>query len=209
MDQKHGNGTQKGKKIPLEAYRLSDPVDRARFFLGKRLVVETTEGRVSGLICETEAYGGAEDRACHGFGNRKTRRNWVLFEEGGIAYVYLCYGMHYLLNFVLGPKGIPLAVLIRAVWIIEGRSLVQLRRKGVDPKNWANGPGRVTQALGIDGSFNGLSLVGDRIWVEETGLVVPEKELEIGSRVGVDYAGDWAKMPWRFRWIGAQNHCLF
>jgi DNA-3-methyladenine glycosylase len=190
-----------GSKLPLEVYRSLDPVEGARFFLGKRLVVQSAEGRVGGLITETEAYGGAEDRACHGYGNRKTARNWVLFEEGGIAYVYFCYGIHYLLNFVLGPKGVPFAVLVRAAWVTEGEELVRARRKGIPKKDWASGPGRLTRAFGINGSWNGLSLAGEQIWVEETGLYVPEEEIRVGPRVGVEYAGEWAKMPWRFRWL--------
>ncbi|QSR88863.1 DNA-3-methyladenine glycosylase [Methylacidiphilum caldifontis] len=189
-----------GEKIGLEAYLTDDPVKGALFFLGKKISVKDEKGIVSAIIFETEAYGGAEDRACHGYGNRITPRNKILFHQGGIAYVYFCYGIHYLLNFVLGPEGVPMAVLIRGVWIIEGKERVRERRKGISEKHWADGPGKVTQALGIKSSDNGISLVGDRIWVENTGIVVPQVEIERTARIGVDYAGEWAKKPFRFLW---------
>lgn len=189
-----------GEKISLDAYLTNNPIEGALFFLGKKLSVKDDKGVVSGIIFETEAYGGAEDKACHGYGNRVTPRNKTLFQRGGIAYVYFCYGMHYLLNFVLGPEGIPMAVLIRGVWITEGKERVRERRKGIPEKHWADGPGKVTRSFGINDSDNGVSLIGDRIWVEYSGIVIPETEIKTTARIGVDYAEEWAKKPLRFVW---------
>lgn len=187
-------------KIPAEAYRDPDPLRQARFFLGKTLRVRTAQGICGGLICETEAYGGAEDKACHGYGNRRTARTETMFAAGGVAYVYLCYGLHYLLNFVTGPQDVPQAVLIRAVQITEGEEWVAQRRPGVSRPQWANGPGKVTVALGLGKKHQGCDLTGSDLWVEDRGIVVPEREIQRTSRIGVDYAGLWAKKPWRLVW---------
>ncbi len=190
--------------LPAAAYRHPDPVRQARFFLGKRLVVRSAEGTCAALITETEAYGGADDRACHGFGNRLTARTRPLFAPGGIAYVYLCYGLHSMLNFVTGPEGIPLAVLIRAVHVVEGRELAARRRPGIPEKRWAAGPGTVCAALGITRADNGLDLTlagaGSRLRVEDAGLRVAARDVVAGPRIGVDYAGTCALKPWRFVW---------
>ncbi len=187
-------------KLPLSAYLEADPVRQARFFLGKRLVVRAPEGRCAALITETEAYGGADDRACHGFGNRIAARTRPLFESGGIAYVYLCYGLHHMLNFVTGPAGAPLAVLIRGVRLVEGRALAARRRPGIPEKRWSAGPGTLCSALGITLADNGLPLTGNRLWVEDAGILVAARDVVAGPRVGVDYAGSCALKPWRFVW---------
>lgn len=192
------------RKLPLAFYRNPDPVAAARAFLGKQLVVREADGsRSAALIVETEAYGGAEDRACHGFANRRTARTEGLFAPGGIAYVYLCYGLHSLLNFVTGPADAPMAVLIRGVRITEGRETVARRRPGLPERRWADGPGKVSTALGLTLAENGLPLTGPqatRLWVEETGLHPSKKAIAIGPRIGVDYAGEWAAKPWHFLW---------
>ncbi|KIE58006.1 3-methyladenine DNA glycosylase [Methylacidiphilum kamchatkense Kam1] len=197
-----------GKKIGLAAYLIDDPVQGALFFLGKKLAVKDSKGNIAGIIVETEAYGGAEDKACHGYGKRLTPRNKIIFQQGGITYVYFCYGMHHLLNFVLGPEGVPMAVLIRGVIITEGKELVKQRRKGNPEHHWADGPGKVTKAMGITLADNGISLIGDRIWVEESGLEVPDSEIERTPRIGVDYAEEWAKKPLRFVWKQAMQRIM-
>ncbi len=189
------------RKLTHEDFLSEDVLYLARFFLGKYLLCVSDEGRVGGWITETEAYGGIEDLACHAAGGRKTDRTKVMYERGGVAYVYLCYGIHRMLNFVTGPEGLPYAVLIRGVKIEEGKSLVARRRKTANPKRWGAGPGCVTQALGIDLKDNGLKLMGDRLWVEDCGIKIPKSEIEQAPRVGVDYAGEiWAKKPWRMIW---------
>jgi DNA-3-methyladenine glycosylase len=188
------------KKLIQSAYRNDDPVDCARFLLGKFLIVRARDGITAGLICETEAYGGARDKACHGYGNRRTARTEVMFAPGGLAYVYLCYGLHYLFNVVTGPADVPQAVLIRAVQVIEGRDLAAKRRRGVPEKHWASGPGKVSLALGINREHQGCDLSGDTIWIEDRGVVVPSRTIQRSARIGVGYAGEWAAKPWRFLW---------
>lgn len=159
-----------------------DTVSHARLLLGKRLVHDADGGRRSGFITEVEAYDGEEDQACHARKGR-TERNKVMYEAAGVWYVYLCYGMHEMLNLVTGPEGYPAAVLIRGVDDIFG-------------------PGRVTRQLGIGRALNGSPCAPGpgRLWVEDAGIVVSEDRIQASPRVGVDYAGPkWAAMPWRFR----------
>lgn len=124
-----------------------------------------------------------------------------MFGPGGFAYVYLCYGLHHLFNVVVGQPDCPQAVLIRAVRIVEGQSLVAARRKGVPRRDWASGPGKVCAALGITRAYSGVDLtVSGPVWIEDRGIRVPKKEITVTPRIGVDYAGVWAKKPWRFVW---------
>jgi DNA-3-methyladenine glycosylase len=186
-------------KLSVQTYLDPDPVRIARFLLGRFLMVRSSEGVCGGMITETEAYGGSEDKACHGYANRRTARTEIMFAPGGRAYVYLCYGLHEMFNIVTGPAEVPQAVLIRSVEITDGEALVAARRKGIERKNWANGPGRVTVALGIHRKFhNTLDLTGDTIWVEDRRVVVTPKQIIATPRIGVNYAGAWAKKPWRF-----------
>jgi len=197
-----GGPGSRSRKLPLAFYRNPDPVAAARAFLGKRLVVVTPEGRCAGIVTETEAYGGAEDQACHGYGHRRTARTETLFSAGGVAYVYLCYGLHFMLNFVTGPVDHPMATLLRGVRITEGKDLVARRRKGIPEARWADGPGKIGTAFGLTRADDGQPLHGEkavRLWLEETGL--RPRTVKTGPRVGVDYAGEeWAAKPWRFLW---------
>lgn len=153
----------------------------ARALLGKVLVRTTPAGRVERVIVETEAYVGASDLACHA-SKGCTPRTQVMFGPGGVWYVYLCYGIHEMLNLVTGPVGHPAAILIRGV---EG----------------AIGPGRVTKQLGIDRTLNATPAEpGSGLHLEDHGIVAPARRVVAGPRVGVDYAGPiWAAKPWRFR----------
>jgi DNA-3-methyladenine glycosylase len=177
------------------------PTRVARFFLGKFLCVRAEDGYAEGMIVETEAYGGIEDAASHAFGNRRTARTEIMYAPGGAAYVYFVYGMHRMFNIVTGPRDSPEAVLVRAVKITAGQDVVRKRRKGVAEKDWSSGPGRVCTALGIEMHHNRHDLLtGEVIWVEDRGLRVPAREVKRTPRIGVDYAGEWAKKPWRFVW---------
>ena len=190
-----------GRKLTLEDYADPRPVRVARFFLGKFLCVQARDGYAEGMITETEAYGGNQDKASHGFGNRRTTRTEIIFAPGGVAYVYFCYGMHRLFNIVTGPKDSPEAVLVRAVRITAGHDLVRKRRPGVKEKDWASGPGRVCVALGIEMRHNHHNLLfGESIWIEDRGIVPPAREVKRTPRIGVNYAGAWALKPWRFVW---------
>jgi DNA-3-methyladenine glycosylase len=192
-----------GRKLTRADYADPKPTKAARFFLGKFLCVRAPDGYAEGMITETEAYSGPEDAASHAFGNRRTARTEIMFAPGGAAYVYLCYGLHQMFNIVTGPIDVPQAVLVRAVKITGGIELVRRRRKGVAEKDWASGPGRVCSALGIGRRHNGSDLLGDLIWIEDRGVVVPACEVKRTPRIGVDYAGKWAAKPWRFVWKNA------
>jgi DNA-3-methyladenine glycosylase len=187
------------KLVPAD-YADRNTARIARFFLGKVLCVRAPDGYAEGTITETEAYGGVEDAASHAYKNRRTSRTEIMFAPGGAAYVYLCYGLHHLFNIITGPKDSPQAVLVRAVRITSGREIVRKRRRGVAEKDWASGPGRVSAALGIGMHHYGHDLGGDLIWIEDRGVKIPKSQIIAGPRIGVDYAGEWAKTPWRFVW---------
>lgn len=178
-----------------------DTVRVARDLLGKLLVVPTDDGtRVSGMIVETEAYLGIEDKAAHSYGGRRTARNEITYSEGGHVYVFFVYGMYYQLNLVTGAADHAHVVLIRGLEPIEGIEIMRERRgRSMPDKNLTSGPGKLTIAMGIDRSFNGEHLSGDRIWVEEF-RKYRSTEIESGPRVGIDYAEEFIDMPWRF-WL--------
>ena len=180
-------------------YTRPDVVQIARDLIGKYLFTQFEEGITGGIIIETEAYEGATDRASHAFGNRRTDRTEVMFAEGGVAYVYLCYGIHSLFNIVTNVKDIPHAVLIRGIHPVEGLDIM-LTRAGKDKivRGFGSGPGKVSKLLGIHYSHSGLDLQGDKIWVEDRGLELA-KQIISGVRIGVDYAGEDALLPYRFR----------
>ncbi len=177
------------------------PAVVARELLGQRLV-HTVEGvRLSGIIVETEAYLGIADRASHSFGGRRTKRNQSMYADGGTAYVFLCYGMHYLFNVVTETRGIPSAVLIRALELDEHRSPpAQLTQNGQARRRCCSGPGKLTEVLKIDQSLDGSDLVtSPHLFIERSRtLPLPPTAVAIGPRVGVDYAGTWAQAPLRF-----------
>ena len=187
-------------RLPREFYTRHDTLQIARDLLGKKLVVPTANGeRVSGLIVETEAYLGVEDKAAHSYGNRRTKRTETMFAAGGTVYIFFIYGMYYQFNVVAGEEGVPQAVLIRAVEPIEGIELMRERRGLMKDANLTSGPGKLCIALGIDKTFNNEDLLGTRIWLEE-GAGVSDKEIAAGKRIGIDYAEEYAEKPWRF-WL--------
>lgn len=186
-------------KIPYSFYQNQDVNELAVRLLGKCLVTRIDGELTSGIIVETEAYKGIEDKASHAYGGRFTNRTQTMYEAGGLSYVYLCYGIHHLFNVVTAPKGTPHAVLIRGVQPLDGVDIM-LRRRRMDvlKRNITAGPGALAQALGIDRQLNAQDLGGDQIWIEDTGLSFPEDDIVACPRVGVDYAGDHALLPWRY-----------
>lgn len=181
-------------------YTGEDVVKIARDLLGKVLVTEQNGVRTAGIITETEAYSYRE-KGCHAYGMKRTARTEIMFREGGIAYVYLCYGMHYLVNVVTHQEGMPEAVLIRAIQPCEGvEEMLQRRNAKKNHSNVWTGPAKVTQALGIDKRHNGMSFYSASIYIEDRGIVVPEDVIDTAPRVGIDYAGEDALLPWRFIW---------
>jgi len=168
----------------------------AREMLGARLVRVLDGQRLSGFITEAEAYIGEEDLGCHAKAGR-TPRTAVMYGPPGHAYVYFTYGMHWMLNAVTGPEGFPAAVLIRAFQPVEGIETISVRRAGRDTL----GPAKLTQTLGIDRALNGADLCDPAagLWVEE-GIPVPDGEVVIGPRVGLNTVPEpWKSKPWRFR----------
>jgi len=187
-------------KLPLEFYLRENTLEIARDLLGKLLVVPDKKGRrVSGMIVETEAYLGEIDKGAHSYGGRRTARNEITYAEGGHVYVFFVYGMYYQLNFVTGPAEQPHVCLIRGVEPVEEIEIMRKRRGKMPDKNLTSGPGKLCIALGIDRSLNGEHLLGDRIWVEEYKNFKAD-EVATGKRIGIDYAEEFADMPWRF-WV--------
>ncbi len=176
--------------VPAEHFQTEDTLAIARFLLGKQITTYVDGLATGGLITETEAYLGVTDRASHSYGGRRTPRTEIMYRKGGIAYIYFCYGMHHLLNLVTGPEGMPHAVLIRALHPTIGLETMQQRRKGRKPL--ASGPGMVCQALGLTLKQNGQPL-----HIEDTG--VRPTEILASPRIGVDYAGPDALLPFRYR----------
>lgn len=186
-------------KLKRSYYLEEDVVAVARDLIGKSLCTRIHGKYTSGIITETEAYAGVNDKASHSFGGRRTPRNEVMYGSGGTAYVYLCYGMHHLFNVVTNQKEVPHAVLIRAIKPLEGINTILKRRKHKKiAKNTAGGPGTVSQALGITTQLNGITLLGEKIWLEDQGVKINDGQIMAGPRIGVDYAGKDALLPYRF-----------
>ncbi len=174
-------------------------LDVARDLLGRRVVRLLDGQRVSGLIVETEAYRGEEDLACHARAGR-TPRTEIMYGPPGQAYVYFTYGMHWMLNCVTGAEGFPAAVLIRAILPQEGLDVIATNRAGRPQREWCNGPAKLCQALGIDGSFNGATLWDSTsdLWLEE-GQPVTETQVKRTPRIGINNTPEpWRSIPWRF-----------
>ena len=187
-------------KLPREFYTRPDVLEVARDLLGKKLVVPNRSGqRVAGIIVETEAYRGPEDRASHAYGGRRTDRTETMYGIGGTAYVYFVYGMYNQFNVVTNVENTPHAVLVRAVEPVEGLDIIKRRRGGGSEYRWTSGPGRLCIALGIDRKLNKADLLGDRVWLEE-GVSISPRQIARGPRIGIDYAEKWVTKPWRF-WL--------
>lgn len=180
-------------------YRRDDVVTLSRELLGKVLCSNIEGALTRAVITETEAYDGPEDRASHAWNNRRTKRTEPLFAEGGIAYVYLCYGIHHLFNVVSGPADRPHAILIRGGRCVEGLETVLARRgREKEDASLMGGPGTFGQALGITTALTGTSLLGETLWIEDYGIDVPAAHIEKGPRIGIDYAGEDASLEYRF-----------
>lgn len=179
----------------------ADPVTTARRLLGQRLVRVVEGRRLAGTIVEVEAYLGAEDRAAHTYGGRRTARNASMYLEGGHAYVYFTYGMHHCLNVVCGEADEGVAVLIRAIEPTEGlEEMFERRPRARSERDLCSGPARLTQALAIDRSHDGVDLRRSRSLKIEgiRARALPRSRIRTTSRIGVDYAGPWSHEPLRF-----------
>jgi DNA-3-methyladenine glycosylase len=185
-------------KLERAFYADKDVLKVAKALLGKVLVTEIAGVRTSGRIVETEAYNGVVDRASHAWNNRRTNRTEIMFGPGGVAYVYLCYGIHHLFNVVTNSEDVPHAVLVRGLEPLEGidHMLFRCGKQKLDHTLTA-GPGSLSKALGITTALTGQSLLGDVIWIEDA-PPVPKKDIVAGTRVGVAYAMEDAYLPYRF-----------
>lgn len=174
-------------------------VDVAIDLIGRRLVRQVNGNRISGVICETEAYDGVTDLACHARVG-KTRRNETMFGPPGYAYVYFTYGMHWCFNVVTGQEGYAAAVLIRAIVPDSGLEIIAKNRQGIEKKHWVDGPAKLTRALMIDISQNGVCLtnIKNGLWIEE-GIQMDKTCINQGPRIGIENTPEpWRSKPWRF-----------
>ncbi|WP_223713825.1 DNA-3-methyladenine glycosylase [Niabella beijingensis] len=186
-------------KLPSAYYLNPDVTFLARDLLGKVLFTRKGRAVTAGIIVETEAYFGVQDKASHAYGGRRTNRTEILYSPGGVAYVYLCYGMHYLFNIVSSFKDEPHAVLVRAVEPLIGKQIMERRRNmPATSAVISSGPGSAARALGIDGSFNKKKLTGQEIWIEDHNIRYTSDAIITTPRIGVAYALEDALLPWRF-----------
>jgi len=194
------------RKIEYSFYARTNVLQIAKELLGK-VLVSVQEGKLtSGMIVECEAYTGEQDKAAHVYGGKRTKRTEKMYGDAGHAYIYFCYGMHHLINVVTHSRGIPHAVLLRALEPVEGIEIMMERRKKLKlDYTLTKGPGSLCQAMGIHTRQNGESLLGDHIWIEDQGIKIPKEQIECGPRVGVDYAGADALLPYRF-WIKGNKY---
>jgi len=187
------------KKLPLLFYQRPDTVQVAKELLGKILITKWKGQITSGRIVETEAYAGATDNASHASAGRRTNRNEIMYADGGVAYVYLCYGIHHLFNVVTNIKENPHAVLIRALEPMKGIENM-LARTGKEKLDFTltKGPGNVSKAMGIFTKHNGSSLRGNEIYIAGDEFSYSGNEIGASPRIGVEYAGKDAKLLFRF-----------
>ena len=179
-----------------------DVVSLAQILLGATISTTIRGKTTAGIITETEAYKAPEDKGSHAYGNKRTKRTETLFAEAGTSYVYLCYGIHHLFNIVTGPKDVAHAVLIRAIEPSLGQEEMWYRR-AIKTKGYSltNGPGKLSQALGIKTAHNGINLLSDNSPIS---ITLAEQKLSsiniiASPRVGIAYAKECAHLPWRFR----------
>ena len=185
-------------KLPQLFYEGDDVVQIARALLGNVLVTNWQGACTTGRIVETEAYAGLHDKASHAWRGR-TPRTSVMFEAGGTAYVYLCYGLHQMFNVVTAGEGVPHAILIRGVEPLEGIETMLLRtgKKTLDA-SLTRGPGNVGKAFGFHRLHTGQSLQSDALFIADDGYQLPADAIGVSPRIGVAYAGADALLPYRF-----------
>lgn len=190
------------KLVSKTFYLDNDVVNIAKTLLGKVLISSIGAHPISCRIVETEAYRGPDDRACHAYNYRQTERTKVIYEEGGVAYIYISYGMHFMLNVVTSTKGNAHAILIRAVEPLEGiESMVVNRKIQADNYLLTGGPGKVCQALGITKEINGLAFYkkDSPLQIYDDGHFIENKNIITTSRVGMSiHTAEASNWPWRF-----------
>ncbi len=185
------------EKLDPSFFQSGDVVGLSKKLIGCKLSTFIDNKLTSGIITETEAYAGQGDKACHAHLGRFTKRTSVMYEPGGIAYIYLCYGIHHLFNIVTNTKGHADAILIRAVEPIDGIDIMLERRQKTNlDKSLTSGPGNLTKALGLKKTHNAESVCSGNIWIEPKTTEI--KNIVETTRIGIDYAEEDALLPWRF-----------
>lgn len=185
--------------LPRSFYKQDDVVAIARQLLGKVLCTYFDNKLTTGIISETEAYNGRCDKACHAYPDVRTQRTEIMYGEPGRAYIYLCYGIHHLFNVVTNKEERADAVLIRSIKPLKGiKEMHKRRNMQMHKPILVNGPGKLSQALGITTDYSGIPLNGKQIWIEDHDIEIPQKHIVATPRIGVDYADEDAKLPWRF-----------
>lgn len=187
------------RKLGKDFYQRENVLSIAKELLGKLLVTKRAGVTTAGRIVEVEAYNGVIDKASHAFGGRRTIRNEVMYAEGGVAYVYLCYGIHHLFNVVTHSKETPHAILIRALEPVKGIDEM-LRRTGKKKLDHTltRGPGNLSKAMGIAVLHSGCSLQSKELFLADDGFEYGKNEIAASPRIGVDYAGKDALLHYRF-----------
>lgn len=186
-------------KLSGDFYRQKNVCTVARQLIGKVLVTCFDDTITAGRIVETEAYNGVVDKASHAYGGRFTNRTETMYQSGGLAYVYLCYGIHHLFNVVTNEAGTPHAVLIRGIEPIAGiDTMIERTRKTKFDTSIGRGPGNVSKALGLHVKHNGMELGGDHIFISEDSFRFSRSQIISTPRIGVDYAAEDALLPYRF-----------
>ncbi len=202
------------KKLETAFYQRIDVVQIAHDLLGKLLVTQWEGQCTIGRIVETEAYRGVTDKASHAYGGRRTARTEIMYAAGGVAYVYLCYGMHHLFNVVTGKQDEPHAVLLRGIEPVAGLPIMHSRTgKRPGDISLGAGPGNLARAMGIQTMHTGHSLHGDSMYIAEDGFILHEGMIMATPRIGVDYAAEDAVLPYRFiirdnPWVSKRNAFL-
>jgi DNA-3-methyladenine glycosylase len=187
------------KKLSPAFYERTDVVAITKELIGKILVTNFDSKLTAGRIVEAEAYNGPFDKAAHSYNNRRTKRTEVMFAKGGVAYIYLIYGIHQMFNVVTNTEGIPNAILIRALEPIAGVDVMLERSaKTIHGFDLTRGPGNVAKALGFHTSQTGMSLQTDQLYIADDGFAYNDADILATTRVGVDYAGEDALLPYRF-----------
>lgn len=192
-------------KLSLDFYQRNDVLTISRELLGKVLFTNLNDSNqkgsvtTAGIIVETEAYCAPEDKASHAYNHLRTKRTETMFAAGGVAYVYLCYGIHSLFNVVTGPKDTPHAILVRSIHPIIGiPNMLKRRNQTALRSNLTAGPGVLCSALGINTSHDKFDLTGTSIWIEDYGYNISREHIISTPRIGIPYAEEYKDLPWRF-----------
>jgi len=186
-------------KLPVSFYRQKNVCSVAKALIGKILVTSFNGITTAGRIVETEAYNGITDKASHAWSGRRTKRTETMYAAGGISYVYLCYGIHHLFNVVTNEAEVPHAVLLRAVEPVLGIETMLKRTGKLKPDDTlTRGPGNMSRALGIEVKHNAVSLHSAELFIADDGFTVKPSHIIATPRIGVDYAGEDAMLPYRF-----------